>query len=123
MSWNFAFNKNDDLNELEIYTDLPDLVDIKGEDTPSDDSTNPTNADTINPTTENPSTNTAATPTMRPVWEGRKHLNYRKVNNPLAQPAHCTMSQAKPPTLKESAYLASQTPLKTLSEHDLNNLE
>ena len=31
------------------------------------------------------------------------------------------MSQAKPP--KESAHLASQTPLETLSEHDLNNPE
>ena len=131
VSWNFAFNENDDLNELEIYTDLPDLVDVEGEDTPSDNSTN---ADTINPTTENPttespsttenpSTNTAATPTTRPVWEGRKDLDYRKVNNPLTQLAHHTMSQAKPPTLKESAHLTSQTPLKTLSEHDLNNLE
>ena len=74
VSQNFAFNEDDDFNELEIYTDLPDLVDIEGEDTPSDDSTN---ADKINPTTtteipttkkpsttENPSTNTAATPTM-----------------------------------------------------------
>ena len=67
VSQNFAFNENDDLNELEIYTNLPDLVDVEGEDTPSDDSTN---ADKINPTTttkspttENPSTNTAATPT------------------------------------------------------------
>ena len=74
VSRNFAFNENDDLNELEIYTNLPDLVDVEGEDTTSDDSTN---ADKINPTTtteipttknpsttENPSTNTAATPTM-----------------------------------------------------------
>ena len=68
VSRNFAFNENDDLNELEIYTDLPDLVDVEGEDTPSDESTN---ADKINPTTtteipttKNPSTNTAATPTM-----------------------------------------------------------
>ena len=123
VSWNFAFNENDDLNELEIYTDLPDFVDVEGEDTPSDDSTNPINADTTNPTTENPSTNTATTPTIWPVQEGRKDLNYRKVNNPLAQLAHCTMSQAKPPTLKESAYLASWMPLKTLSEHDPNNPE
>ena len=63
VSWNFAFNENDDLNELEIYTDLPDLVDVEGEDTPSDDSTNPINSDTTNPTTENPPTNTATTPT------------------------------------------------------------
>ena len=38
VSQNFAFNENDDLNKLEIYTDLPDLVDVKGEDTPSDKS-------------------------------------------------------------------------------------
>ena len=30
VSWNFAFNENDDLNMLEIYTDLPDLVAIEG---------------------------------------------------------------------------------------------
>ena len=69
VSRNFAFNENDDLNELEIYTDLPDLVDVEGEDTPSDESTNaeinPTTTEI--PTTENPSTNTAATPTMQPV--------------------------------------------------------
>ena len=32
VSWNFAFNENDDLNELESYTDLPDLVAVKGEE-------------------------------------------------------------------------------------------
>ena len=95
----------------------------RGEDTPSVDSTNPINSDTTNPTTENPPTNPATTPTMQPVREGRKDLNYRKINNPLAQPARCTMSQAKPPTLKESAHLASQMPLETLSEYDLNNPE
>ena len=66
VSRNFAFNENDDLNELEIYTDLPDLVDIKGKDTPSDESTNAeTNLTTTTeiPTTKNPPTNTAATPT------------------------------------------------------------
>ena len=70
VSRNFAFNENDDLNELEIYTDLPDLVDVEGEDTPSDNSTNPTTnpitANTTNPTTKNPSlplTNTATTST------------------------------------------------------------
>ena len=69
VSWNFAFNENDDLNKLEIYTNLPDLVDIKGEDTPSDDSTNPTIADTT-PNTKTPSlppVNTATTPAARPV--------------------------------------------------------
>jgi len=64
VSRNFAFNENDDLNELEIYTDLPDLVDIEGEDTPSNNSTNPINSATTNPTTKNPPTNTATTPTM-----------------------------------------------------------
>ena len=71
VSQNFAFNENDDLNKLEIYTDLPNLVAIEGEDidTPSNDSTNPTITETI-PNTETlslPPTNTATTPVMRPV--------------------------------------------------------
>jgi len=57
------------------------------------------------------------------VREGRKDLDYRKVNNPLAQPSRRTMSQAKPWNPKESAHLASQTPLETLSERDPNNPE
>ena len=70
VSWNFAFNENDDLNKLEIHTELLDLVAIKEEDdTPSNDSTNPTITDTT-PNTKTPSlppANTVTTPTMRPV--------------------------------------------------------
>ena len=101
VSWHFAFNENDG------------------------DSTNPTIAHTT-PNTETPSlppVNTATTPAVRPVWEGRKDLNYRKVNNPHAQPFWHIMSQAEPTKTRESAYLTSQTLLKTLSEHDLNNPE
>ena len=99
-SQNFAFNENDDLNKLEIYTDLLDLVAIEGEndDTPSNDSTNPTITETIpNKTPSLPPINTATTPITRPVQEGRKDLDYRKANNPQAQPSQCT---------RESAHLA-----------------
>ena len=62
---NFAFNENDDLNELEIYTDFPDLVSIEGEDTTSDDSPNPT-------TTMSPDT---GTPSLPPVNTAKTHLS------------------------------------------------
>ena len=69
--WNLAFNENSDINELEIYTDLLDLVAIEGEDidTPGNDSTNPTITETI-PNTKTPllpPTNAARTPITRSV--------------------------------------------------------
>ena len=113
--------------------DLPDLVDVKGKDTTSDNSPNPTT--TMAPDTRTPSlppVNTAKTPTntsvMRPVWEGRKDIDYRTMNNPHAQPSHCTTSQnealnSSRPLSWESAHLTSETLLETLSRHDPNNLE
>ena len=65
ISQNFAFNKNDDLKELEIYMDLPDLVCIVGEDTMSNDSPNPT-------TTMAPGT---GTPSLPPVNTAKTHLS------------------------------------------------
>ena len=116
---------------MEIYTDLLDLVSIKGKDTTSDNSPNPTTtmvSDTRTRTPSLPPVNTAKTPAntpvTRPVQEGRKDLDYR--NNPHAQPSCHTTSQneilnlSRPP---ESAHLASETLLKTLSEHDPNNPE
>ena len=82
VSQNFAFNENDDLKELEIYMDLPDLVGIKGEDTTSNDSPDPTT--TMAPDTGTPSlppVNTAETPAntpiTRPMQDGRKDLDYK----------------------------------------------
>ena len=93
VSRNFAFNENDDLNELEIYTDLPDLVDVEGEDTLSDDPPNPTVPNTETPETRSlPPVNTTETPVTRPVREGRKDLDYRTINNPHAQPSRSTAS-------------------------------
>ena len=86
VSRNFSVNGNDDLNELEIYTDLPDLVDVEGEDTLSDDPPNPTV-----PNTETPETRSLP-PVTRPVREGRKDLDYRTINNPHAQPSRSTAS-------------------------------
>lgn len=87
---NFAFNENDELWELEIYTEVLGLQ-AKGEPEPSDDFANPETPNTPiiktqPPTLENITTPITETPT-RPVREGRKDLDYRVINNPHAQPS------------------------------------
>jgi hypothetical protein len=46
VSRNFAFNENDELQELEVYTDVPGLQ-AEGEQESSDDFANPEIPDTL----------------------------------------------------------------------------
>jgi hypothetical protein len=90
VSRNFAFNENDKLWELEIYTDVPGLQ-AEGEPEPGDDFANPETPntpiiETQPPTPDNTTKPITETP-MRPVREGRKDLDYRVINNPRTQPS------------------------------------
>jgi hypothetical protein len=110
MSRNFAFNENDELRELEIYTEVPGLQ-AEGETEPSDDFANPETPNTpiieTQPPTPDNTTTITETPT-RPVREGRKDLDYRVINNPRAQPSRHVPTQTVPlnvsrPTAASSA--------------------
>jgi hypothetical protein len=100
VSRNFAFNENDELQELEVYTDVLGLQ-AKGEQESSDNFANPEIPDTL-PENETPSqepvniTNPIENTPTRPVHEGRKDLDYRKINNPCAQPSIHTPTQTEP---------------------------
>ena len=91
VSRNFAFNENDELRELEIYTNLLGLQ-VEGEQRSCNDFENPKTPNSA-PQQEVPLPETVVdTPKSpeiipaRPVREGRKSLDYRKLNNPSAQP-------------------------------------
>ena len=89
VSRNFAFNENDELQELKIFTDLPGLQ-VKEEQEPDSDPVNPPTPDItskITPTQETPSSKPnfifkPANNTTRPVQKWRKSLDYRQMNNP-----------------------------------------
>jgi len=134
VSRNFAFNENNELHKLEIYTDLPGLVDVEGENEEISKSSNPTTSDTA-PKTETPTLPPINTPkppeniTVRPVHKGRKSLDYRKINNPLAQPLRQVPAQTAPqevsrptaasaarPTAQEIAHLAHDTLIEKLEQ-------
>jgi Reverse transcriptase (RNA-dependent DNA polymerase) len=140
ISRNFAFNENDELQELEIYTEVPGLQ-AEGEQELSDDFANPETPnippiiETQPPTPKNTTNPITETPT-RPVREGRKDLDYRVINNPRAQPSRCVPTQTEPlnvsrPTAassakrrpRETTHIAHQSIFDALSRQSLEDPE
>lgn len=111
---------------------------LGGEDQLSHDSPNPPTTN-ITPKTETPSLPPIKSPEnilRRPVCDGRKNVNYRKMDNPRAQPSNCMPTQTEPlnvsrPTVasaarhrqKEMAHIAFQSVFDALTWQDPSDPE